>query len=101
MRVDHNKIKLQNKYRNFTNPIHFSPVPECVVHQVLLSELGLCGEGEMVQGLVEPMGGVHPGGLSEPLHAGVESVGGHQGDQEGPRCYDWVQHGVTWQDLKT
>ena len=88
MRVDHNKIKLQNKYRNFTNPIHFSPVPECVVHPVLLSELNLCGEGEMVQGLVEPVCGVPPGAvrLSEPFYAGVESVSGHQGDQEGPGC---------------
>ena len=42
-------------------PYDSSPVPERVVHQVLLSELGLCGEGEMVQGLVEPVGGVQPG----------------------------------------
>ena len=75
-------------------PYDSSPVPERVVHQVLLSELGLCGEGEVVQGLVVPVRVIHPGAvrLCEPFYAGVESVGGHQGDQEGPGCYEVVQH---------
>ena len=84
-------------------PYDSSPVPKRVVHQVLLPELGLCGEGEVVQGLIVPVGGVQPGAArpSEPFYAGVECVGSHQGDQEGPGFNEWVQHGVTWGDLKT
>ena len=40
----------------------------------------------MIQSLVEPVCGVHPGVLDlvDPLHAGVEGVGIDQGDQDGP-----------------
>ena len=52
------------------------PIPVGIVDQILLFEGGLGGEGEVVQGLVEPPDLVQPGGrgLVHLLHTGVVNM---------------------------
>ena len=52
------------------------PIPEGIVDQIFLFEGGLGGEGEVVQGLVEPPDLVQPGGrlLVHRLHTGVVNM---------------------------